>query len=279
MSALALQTSNPVLNNTEAFRNPFAYNDGALAKSDVCTMSGVIGKTSFLVTLAMAAGVAGYVVLGPQGYAPQMMWIASITAFVVSLGIFFVMFGKPQLAKFFAPVYAITQGVFLGGFTGFAEQMLANMGRSVPGGLAIQALVVTFGAFGAMLILYQARIVRPSRRLGAVLGVATLGIALTYLLSFVLSFFGIQMPFISLGSTLATGKVGLIGLGLNLVILGVAAFSLVMDFGQVEANVESGAPKYMEWYCGFALLVTLAWIYFEAVKLIMRLAMLFGRRD
>ncbi|MFO0872810.1 MAG: Bax inhibitor-1/YccA family protein [Phycisphaerales bacterium] len=275
MSSVTLHSANPALTNENAF-NPFAYGDGRVAPSNVCTMSGVIGKTALLVTIAMIAGAGGYWWFLRN---PGTLWIASIAAFIVSMGIFFVMYGKPQLSKVFAPVYAVTQGAFLGGFTAIAEQILANSGRAVPGGLAFQALVATFGVFAAILILYQTGMVRPSRRLAAIIGVATLGIAITYLLSFVLSFFGIQMPFINLGSTLDTGRAGFIGLGLNVLILGVAAFSLVMDFGRIEANVQAGAPKYMEWYSGFALLVTLAWIYFEAVKLIMRLAVLFGRRD
>ena len=88
---------------------------------------------------------------------------------------------------------------------------------------------------------------------------------------------GIQLPFISLGSTMATGMSGYIGLGLNLFILGIASFMLIFDFKLIEDKVNAGAPRYMEWFCGFALIVSLAWIYFEAVKLVLRLSSLFGR--
>jgi uncharacterized YccA/Bax inhibitor family protein len=110
--------------------------------------------------------------------------------------------------------------------------------------------------------------------------VATAGVMLAYLISFVLSLLGLGgLPFLNLGSALQGGTPALIGLGLNVAILGLASLWLIIDFKQVEENVASGAPKYMEWYCAYALLLTLAWIYYEAVKLAFRLAIIFGNRD
>ena len=87
------------------------------------------------------------------------------------------------------------------------------------------------------------------------------------------------MPFLSIGSALEGGTAGYIGLGINVLILGVAALWFIVDFRQVEELVASGAPKQMEWYAAFGLIVTLAWVYLEALKLVFRLALLFGRRD
>jgi uncharacterized YccA/Bax inhibitor family protein len=112
-----------------------------------------------------------------------------------------------------------------------------------------------------------------------VLSVATLGIMLTYLVSFVMSLFGASMPFLSIGSAMEGGNAALIGLGINLLVLVVAALWFVVDFRQIEEMVAAGAPKQMEWYGAFGLIVTLAWVYLEALKLAFRLAMLFGRRD
>ncbi len=270
------QTSNPALAVDGS--NPFAFRDGmALDQRDTATMGGVIQKTALLVGMAMAAGVGGYLLF--QAF-PAALWVGSIAAFVVTLGIFFVMRGNPLRAVWLAPIYALVQGALLGGVTGIMEQVLiSQLGKTVPGGLAFQALVVTGAAMASMLVLYSAGILRPTRRFNAILGAAVLGIMFTYLASFVLSFFGMNMPFISLGSTLETGRAGWIGIGLNLVILVIASLTLVTDFGMIEEQVKAGAPRRMEWYCGFALLVTLAWIYFEAVKLIVRLAAMFGRRD
>ena len=93
-----------------------------------------------------------------------------------------------------------------------------------------------------------------------------------------MSMFGAQMPFLSLGSAMEGGNTALIGIGLNLLILGVASLWLIIDFGMIEKQVKSAAPKQMEWFCAFILMVTLVWIYLEAVKLCFRLAILFGNR-
>ena len=139
--------------------------------------------------------------------------------------------------------------------------------------------VITISILVAMLALYSFRILRPTETFVSVIKVATAGIMITYVLSFALSFFGVALPFVSLGSAFAGGTAALIGLGINVFILGVASMWLIIDFKLVEERVAEGGPKYMEWYCGFALLVTLAWIYLEAVKLVIRLAVLFGGRD
>lgn len=272
-----MSSSNPALRNEQAF-NPFAYQEsGAVVVPGAAAISGVIQKTSVLVTLALICGGAGYWFFHQN---PAALWIGNIVALVVTLGIYFVIYGKPQLSPVLAPLYAGVQGAFLGGLTAVADAMLvARFGGTVLGGVAFQALLITGCVLAAMLILYKLRIVRPTKMFVSVVSTATLGIMLTYLVSFVLSFFGVTLPFVSLGSVFASGTPGLIGLGVNVLILIVAAAWLIIDFGMVEEQVQSGAPKYMEWYCAFALMVTLAWIYLEAVKLVLRLAALFGRRD
>lgn len=272
MNETFFQSSNPALANDQVF--------GAHAlsgqRTDIATMGGVIAKTAFLVALAMVAGVAGAIFFGQH---PSMLWIGSIAAFVIVLGISFTIYGKPTLAPGLAPIYAVVEGALLGGVTGIVQTMLDNMNVEVPGGVALQALLITGSAMTAMLILYRAGIVRPTNTFKSILSVATLGIMLTYVLSFILSFFNITLPFVSIGTITATGTAGLIGLGVNLLILGVASLWLVVDFRTIEEQLAADAPKWAEWYCGFCLLVTLAWIYYEAVKLVARLAILFGRRD
>jgi uncharacterized YccA/Bax inhibitor family protein len=126
--------------------------------------------------------------------------------------------------------------------------------------------------------LYHFKILKPTKKFKAVVGVLTLGIFLTYLISFVMSMFGAQMPFLSIGSALQGGQAAYIGLGLNVMILGVASLWLIIDFGMIEKQLNDGAPKHMEWFSAFILMVTLVWIYLEAVKLCFRLAILFGRK-
>jgi uncharacterized YccA/Bax inhibitor family protein len=268
-------SSNPVLNHTDSFDQVYGR-DMFATRSNESTLQGVVNKTAILVGICTACGCVGYALFQSN---PSALWISSIASLIVGLGIAFFLCGKPQAAPIFAPIYAIVEGVFLGAFTGVADSILASRGLSVAGGVGVQAFVVTISVMVAMLALYKARIIQPTERLKAVISVATVGIILAYGVSFVLSLFGFSMPFISFGSAVNDhGWRGLIGLGINLLILGIGALTLVIDFKRAEDAVASGAPKYMEWYCGFGLLVTLAWIYYEAVKLIVRVAVVLGNR-
>jgi uncharacterized YccA/Bax inhibitor family protein len=266
------ESSNPALTNEQAFAHAMFA-----PKADVATISGVMNKTGILIVLALLAGSSGYALVATM---PSIMWISAIAAFVICLGFGFLLAGKPHLAPVVAPIYAIVEGVFLGALTGALDSVLRNMGYNVAGGLALQALVITMGVALGMLGLYYTGILRPTRLFVTIVSTATAGVMFIYLISFVLMIFGgPQLPFISLGSAFQGGTPALIGLGLNVAILGLASMWLIIDFKMVEDRVNAGSPKYMEWYCGFALMVTLAWIYYEAVKLAFRLALLFGNRD
>jgi uncharacterized YccA/Bax inhibitor family protein len=269
------ESSNPALTNNNVL-SQFGRNMLG-SRSDVTTLAGVMNKTGILIALALLGGASGYSLVATI---PDIMWISAVAAFVICLGVGFVLGGKPQLAPIVAPIYAIVEGLFLGSLTGALDRTLAGMGYNVAGGLALQALVITMGVALAMLGLYYARILRPSKTFTAVIYTATAGVMMIYLISFVLMIFGgPTLPFITLGSAFQGGTPALIGLGLNVAILGLASLWLVIDFKTVEDQVNAGAPKYMEWYCGFALLVTLAWIYYEAVKLAFRVAILLNSRD
>ena len=268
-----LQSSNPALQNEQAFaelRSTFGE------RSDVATVQGVVNKTGLLLVLAVTGGAGGYKLVATM---PSIMWISAIAGLVICLGMYFVIARKPALAKVVAPIYAVVQGGFLGALTGALDRTLAQMGYSVAGGLALQAFIITISILLAMLGLYSFRILRPTRRFVSVVSVFTVGIMLTYFISFIVSFFGVSLPFISLSSAFQGGTAGLIGIGINVLILGVASMWLIIDFGMIEEQVNARGPKSMEWFLGFALLVSLAWIYMEAVKLVFRLAILFGNRD
>jgi uncharacterized YccA/Bax inhibitor family protein len=271
-----LESSNPALSNQDAF-SQFYGKDMFAAKADVTTLQGVINKTALLVGVAIAAGAVGY---GVFASFPQVMWISGIASLVICLGIGWKLCRQPALAKVLGPIYAVVEGVFLGAFTAVADTILANRGITVAGGVGVQAFIVTAACMISMLLLYKTGIVRPTETLKAVLSVATIGIMLAYLASFILSLFWQPLPLISFASAVQDqGAMGFIGLGVNILILGIASLWLVIDFGTIEENIKAGAPKSMEWYCAFGLLVSLAWIYLEAVKLVVRVATLFGSRD
>jgi uncharacterized YccA/Bax inhibitor family protein len=272
------QSTNPALANDDIFQQ--VYGKGMLdTRANVATLQGVVNKTAILTGLAIAAGAAGYWALSTQAVTMGAAVICNLVGFVVVLGIYFVIHSKPQTAVYLAPVYAVIEGAFLGVFTLLAEYMLAAKGIKVPGGVALQAFLITGSVLAAMLALYSMRIIKPTPTFVSVISTATGAIMITYLLSFVLSLFGVNLPFISAFSAANdTGMAAWIGLGINVVILGIASMWLIIDFGMIEQRLRSEAPKYIEWYCGFALLVTLAWIYYESVKLVLRVASLLNRR-
>lgn len=271
----SLESSNPALQAAEGVAGPSAF-EQAMTPTNTATLQGVANKTFMLCGIAIAAGAGGYSLVAMM---PNVLWISNIAAFIIVLGCYFILAGKPHLAPVVAPIYAIVEGVFLGALTGLLDSVLANIGYAVAGGLALQAFVITISCMLAMLGLYSTGLIRPTRTFVAVVGTLVGAVMITYLLSFILGFAGVQLPFISLGSALQGGTPALIGLGLNIAILGLASFCLIIDFGEIETIVNSGSPKHMEWYGGFILLVALAWIYYEAVKLAFRLAILFGERD
>jgi len=269
-----LQSSNPILAADDAFG---AFYGGDVARTNTASVQGVVNKTAILAALCAVGGVVGYSI---AGFLPAVTWIAAIAAFVIVLGVGFFLRGNPMAAGKVAWLYALVEGVFLGALTSGLDSMLHGMYPNLAGlSLALPAFVVTMAVMVSVLGLYRAGIIKPTRRFQAFLGAAVGGIMIAYLAAFVLSFFGVQVPFLSLGSAMQGGTAALIGLGLNVVILGVAGLTLVMDFAVVDDVVESGAPRQMEWYAAFGLIVSLAWIYFEAVKLCFRVAVLFGNRE
>jgi uncharacterized YccA/Bax inhibitor family protein len=210
--------------------------------------------------------------------------VSAIVSFVVTLGVGFAITRNPKVAAIGGWIYAAVQGVFLGALTALLDGILADaigqeaaakMGRS----LALPAFVITAASLGTMLGLYKAGILRPTERFQSVMKVAIGAVMITYLAGFVFALFGRPIPFISIQSAVNGGTEGLIGLGLGLVIFIIASLSLIMDFGRAEEIAASGAPKSMEWVAAFGLIVSIAWIYYEAVKLAFRLALIFGNRE
>ncbi len=268
-----LESSNPVL--AQGRLGPALHN--ASAEQATATVGGVVNKTSLCIGVAVVFGAIGNSVVQAN---PGLLPLISIVSFVAALGVGFALYGRPAWAAFLAPVYAATQGFFLGAIALVLDSMLAKQGISVAGGVALQAFVITIGVSGACLFLYRSGAVRISQRGAFILWVAVLGIAATYLISFVLSFFGVSVPFLSLPTEAGGSNAAYIGLAINGVILLVAAFTLLADMQQVDQAVSGGAPASCEWYLAYGLLVSLIWIYLESMKMVFRLAMIFGgKRD
>ena len=133
-------------------------------------------------------------------------------------------------------------------------------------GLVLQAVMLTFGVTFAMLGLYAFRIINVTERLKSTVLAATGGLCLFYLVSFVLGFFMESSPLRSI-----TASTSMLSIGFSVFVVGLAAFNLLLDFDLVEKGAQQNAPKYMEWYGGFALLVTLVWLYIELLRLLSKL--------
>ena len=167
----------------------------------------------------------------------------------------FVTIFKKTWAPVTAPLYAVLEGFALGGISAILEATYE--------GIVIQAVALTFGTAGCLLIAYKSGVIKATEnfRLGVV--AATGGVMLIYLATYILGFFGIAIPYIH--------ENGLIGIGFSLVVVVIAALNLVLDFDFIEKGAEHGAPKYMEWYAAFGLMVTLIWLYIEILRLLSKL--------
>lgn len=257
---------------TESTNPAMRYNElfAPISGTETASVQGVINKTAMLTVVALIGGVIG-VALAPRIPAGGMIAVMILTG-IVTIGLYFAAVARPMMAAVLAPIYAIIEGCFLGVFTTMIDSWLASSDITVAGGVALQAFIITIAILAAMLILYTLRIIQPTRKFKAVVGTCMMGIFLVYLISFPLMLFGVQVPFISVFTTPTSGSGMLIGLGVNLFILLIASLMLIIDFGMIEQRIKAGSPKRMEWFCGFILLVSLAWIYIQSVELVARIA-------
>ena len=222
------------------------------------TIRGTMNKFGFL--LMMVIGGAAYTWhLHADGNQSTMSTLMVVGIFGGLISAFAMIF-KPNWAQYIAPLYGILEGFFLGGISAIMNDAFQ---KTYPG-LVMQAVGLTFGVAIAMFLLYNFRVIRATEKFKSIIISATMGIAIFYLISMVLSLFHVNMPFLYDSSPL--------GIGLSLFIVAIAALNLIIDFDMIEQGAEQGAPKFMEWYGAFGLLVTIVWLYIEILKLLSRFA-------
>lgn len=229
-------------------------------RQEVMTARGAMNKFGFLF-LMVIAGAAFTWHLYYQGKEQTMMPLMFAGIFgglIVALVITF----KKSWAPFLAPLYGLLEGLFLGAISAILNAAFAEQ---YPG-LVLHAVGLTFGVAIAMFLLYNFKIIRPTQKFKSIVFSATLGIALFYLITWIVSMFGVQMDFLRLDSG------SLLGIGISLFVVAIAALNLIIDFDMIEQGAEMGAPKFMEWYCAFALMVTIVWLYIEMLKLLSRIS-------
>lgn len=223
---------------------------GAATTAEAMTIQGTVNKTFLLLLILMVPAIYTW----QKFYAGEADAVAGLLLLGIVGGLIaaLICVFKKSWSPVLAPLYAVFEGLVLGGISAQFEQKFP--------GIVIQSVGLTFGVLFALLLAYTSRLIRVTQnfRLGIV--AATGGIMLFYLATMVLSFFGIQIPYIH--------ESGWLGIGFSLFVVAIAALNLVLDFDFIESGAAAGAPKYMEWFGAFGLLVTLIWLYLEILRLL-----------
>ncbi len=242
---LTLRSGNPAL-NTKTFSG-FDMTTGASM-----TIMGTVHKTALGLLLLMSTALFTWNMPAGDPRATGLMMVGMIGGLIVAIVTIF----KHHLAKYTVPAYALLEGLALGGISKFFEVMYP--------GIVNQAVMLTFGTLGALLLAYRSGLIKATENFKLGVVAATGGIFFVYLISWILSWFSVSVPMIHSNSNMSI----LFGIG----VVVIAALNLVLDFDFIEEGSEKGAPKYMEWYGAFGLLVTLIWLYLEILRLLAKLS-------
>ncbi|MEC9331643.1 MAG: Bax inhibitor-1/YccA family protein [Verrucomicrobiota bacterium] len=214
--------------------------------SSTMTLEGSVNKTGIGLFLLMLSAYFTW-----NNTMPGVMVFGAIGGFIVALVTIF----KKHWSPITVPIYAILEGLFLGGISQIFEKQFP--------GIVTQAIILTLGILGALLIAYKSKLIKPTENFKLGVSAATGGIFLVYLINFIMGFFGSSIPMIH--------ESGLMGIGFSIFVVIIASLNLVLDFDFIEQGAEQGAPKYMEWYGAFGLMVTLIWLYLEILRLLAKL--------
>lgn len=221
---------------------------------DAMTLAGTVNKTFILLALLVATATGAWfqldLVNNPGGAMPYIL-VGAIGGLVLALITMF----KATWAPVTAPLYALVEGLFIGAISAMYDAQYP--------GIVMQAVGLTFATLAAMLMAYRSGLIQPTENFKLGVVAATGGIFLVYLASIVLGLFGINMPMIH--------ESGPIGIAFSLFVVTIAALNLVLDFDFIESGVNANAPKHMEWYGAFGLMVTLVWLYIEFLRLLSKL--------
>ncbi|HHP7241758.1 MAG TPA: Bax inhibitor-1/YccA family protein [Cyclobacteriaceae bacterium] len=239
------RTANPAL-NSKTFSGPVIRNN-----EQAMSIQGTVNKTFLMLVLLLLTATYTWSQFMAGSSTGIFMAGGGIGGLVVAIITVF----KKEWSGITAPVYALLEGLFLGALSAYFETMFP--------GIVVQAVALTFGTLFSLLAAYKSGLIKVTENFKLGVAAATGGIAMIYLANFVIGFFGINLPFIHEGGTF--------GILFSLGVVIVAALNLVLDFDFIESRAESGAPKYMEWYAAFGLMVTLIWLYIEILRLLSKL--------
>lgn len=230
--------------------------DDVVVHDNAMTVKGTLQKFGFLFLMVMGTAFYSWKEYADGGNVMPLILVGAIGGLVIAIVLMF----KKEWSPFLAPAYALLEGLFVGAISAYYNFAFAD---KAPG-IVINAVGLTFGTAIAMYLLYSFKVIRATEKFKAIIFTATAGIAVFYLISFALSFFGIQIPFLHEGS--------IMGIGFSLFVVALAALNLIIDFDMIEKGAGLGAPKYMEWYGAFGLLVTIVWLYLEILRLLSKIS-------
>jgi uncharacterized YccA/Bax inhibitor family protein len=236
---IAFRSGNPSLNKN-------TFKSFSVSAQEEMTLDGTVNKTG--ISLLILMFTATYTWNSPS---IGLMIMGGIGGFIVGIITHF----KRHLSGITVPIYAALEGLLLGGISIMFEQLYP--------GIVSQAIFITFGILGSLLLAYKSGFIKPTENFKLGVAAATGGIAFIYMISWIMSFWGGSIPLIHSSSTF--------GIVFSIGVIIIAALNLVLDFDFIEQGVEMGAPKYMEWYGAFGLMVTLIWLYLEILRLLAKL--------
>ncbi len=250
------KTSNPALGqNTFSDAARSQYGGSLVDAAGRMTLSGTVNKTGILLLCAVVTAAWTWNQFmqthDPSSVAPELL-LGALGGFIAAMVTIF----KKTWAPVTAPIYALLEGMVLGGLSALFEVKYP--------GIAMQAVGLTFGTLFVMLFLYKSGVIKVTQKFRMGVVAATGGIMVFYLLTWLLNMFHISAFSSVFGS-------GLVGIGFSLFVVAIAALNLVLDFDFVEQGVAYGAPKYMEWYAAFGIMVTLVWLYLEMLRLLSKM--------
>jgi len=243
------KSGNPTLSE-KSFEQTLSQTQG-----DTMTVRGTMNKFGFLMLMVMAGAFFAWNWFNAGKNIGSLMMFGALGGFGVALMIIF----KKQWSGYLAPAYAILEGLFVGAISAYFNFLFQEKYPDI----IMHAVLITFGVAAGMYLLYSLQLIRVTQKFRSVVMIATAGIAIFYLLTWILSFFDVQFAFLSTGSTF--------GIVFSLAVIAVASLNLLLDYDMIEQGAAMGAPKYMEWYGAFGLLVTLVWLYLEILRLLAKL--------
>ncbi len=248
------KSGNPTLSENK-FRDTVLAD--VITQENAMTVKGTLNKFGFLFLMVLGTSFYSWKEFAEGGNVAPLIWTGAIGGLILAIVLVF----KKEWSPYLAPAYALLEGLFIGAISAMYNSAFAEKAPNI----VINAVGLTFGVAIAMYLLYSFRIIKATEKFKSIVISATIGIALFYVIVWVLRMFGYDnMPFLHEGSPM--------GILFSLFVVAIAALNLILDFDMIEKGSEMGAPKYMEWYGAFGLLVTIIWLYLEILRLLSKIS-------